>query len=122
MPCYDFYKERFNVTEWEHLKNKLTNLARPSYASRSSLKRKLDNAAFQAKKRDGKTVTMSLNEFKKSCSLANFRKAFQKNLCGFFPHLLYPLPLKCGKSPEILWSKRVKNKQKVPKTHFFPHS
>ena len=46
------------------------------------------------------------------------RKAFKKEnkKCGFFSHL--PLPLNCRKFPKILWSKRVKNRQKVSKTPF----
>ena len=71
--CFRFYKERFLVQDWKQLNTKLLNLARPSYSSRRPLKRQLVNAAFQAKKKDTKTITMSLNEFKKTTSLANFR-------------------------------------------------
>ena len=49
------------------------NLNRPSFASRRPLSRQLANAAFQAKKKDTKTVTTSLNEFKQNVALANFR-------------------------------------------------
>ena len=71
--CNRFYKQRFGVDDWSQLKNKLQNLTKPSYSSRRGLKRQLVNAAFQSKKKDTKTVTTSLNEFKKSISLANFR-------------------------------------------------
>ena len=45
----------------------------PSYSSRQSLKRKLDNAAYLAKKKELKSVTESLNEFKRQSSLSNYK-------------------------------------------------
>ena len=79
--CFRFYQERFQVNDWDSLNNKLLSLTRSSYASRRGLKRQLLNAAFQAKKKDTKTVTTSINEFKKLVSLSNFRHCV---LCSQF--------------------------------------
>lgn len=51
----------------------MTNLSRTSYASRTTLQRRLQNAAFAAKKKDAKTLTNSLNDFRKSNAIFNYR-------------------------------------------------
>ena len=71
--CFRYYKRRFNVETWEELKNKLTNLNSPSYASRCSLRRRIDNAAIAARKKEMKSVTQSLNEFKQNSALSNYK-------------------------------------------------
>ena len=77
MTCFRYYKERFDIQDYDGLKQKLINLTRPSFSSRTSLKRKLDNAAQDARKKESKTVTDSLNEFKKECSASNYRLCVQ---------------------------------------------
>ena len=71
--CLNFYKLRYDVQNWHDLKNKLINLTRHARASRTSLKRKLQDAAFAARKKDAKTITQSINQFRNSVSLANYR-------------------------------------------------
>ena len=71
--CFEFYKRRFNVDSWDSLKNKLINLSRQSFASRSSLRRKLENIQSTNKKKDAKTITQSLNEFRRLTALSNYR-------------------------------------------------
>ena len=63
-------------------------------------------------------------EIRSMCQLMiNMNKIYRclKKKCGFFPQFQdpTPLPLKCGKFLEICQSKRVNNRQKVPKTPFF---
>ena len=55
------------------MKTILINLTRPARASRTSLKRKLENAAFASRKKDVKTVTQSYNDYRQSISLCNYR-------------------------------------------------
>ena len=71
--CFDYYKSRFKVQNWDELKAKLLSLERPSYSSRSSLKRKLDNAEYSARKRERKSVTDSLNTFRQKSALSNHK-------------------------------------------------
>ena len=71
--CFEYYKTRFNATDWTQIKSKLISLCSPAYASRSSLRRRAVNAAYLQKKKDTKTVTQALNDYKMSTSLANYR-------------------------------------------------
>ena len=71
--CFNFFKERFQINNWSQLKNKLINLSRPSNSSRTSLKRRMQNEAYRSKKKDMKTITQYLNDFKKSTALCNYR-------------------------------------------------
>ena len=47
------------------------NLVRPSYSCRSSLKRKISNAAYTAKKKQLKSITQSLNDFQRESAFSN---------------------------------------------------
>ena len=71
--CFKFYQQRFNIKDYSELRNILINLTRPARPSRTSLKRKLENAAFASRKKDGKTIIQCYNEFRQSISLANYR-------------------------------------------------
>lgn len=71
--CFQFYKERFNLDDWDKIKKKLINLTRSSNSSRRSLNRRIENASLRAKKKDCVTLTDSLNSFTKETSLANYR-------------------------------------------------
>lgn len=71
--CNQYYKTRFNLLDWEHIKKKITNLCKPSQNNRRSFKRRLENVAYQQRKRMSKTVIESLNCFNKDISLSNYR-------------------------------------------------
>ena len=77
--CFEFYKQRFNVDSWISLKSSLLKLIRPSYASRSSLKRKFENIQLANRKKDAKTITQSLNDYRRQIALCNYRLCI---VCG----------------------------------------
>ena len=69
--CLKFYQERFQAENWNEIKTIMFNLLRSSYASRSSVKRRLEYS--YPKKKDSITVIQALNKFRKDVSLANYR-------------------------------------------------
>ena len=81
--CFQYYKTRFSAADWPALNRKLINLTRSSYSSRRTLKRQLEYAALNTRKKDSKTVTNSLNSYRLEVSLANYRFCIicQQNFC-----------------------------------------
>lgn len=71
--CFAFYLQRFDVLDWNQLNKKLSNLVKPSQASRSQFRRRLENAEMLRKKRNAKTITDSLNSFNMETSLSCYR-------------------------------------------------
>ena len=71
--CFTFFKQRFNVSNWDELKKKLITFYRVSYASRSNYKRRLENAAQADRRKDIRTIIQSLNSFRQNTAIVNYR-------------------------------------------------
>ena len=77
--CFNYYKEKFDVLDWNQLKGVILNLTKPSRKSRSLFKRRIETAEYLRRKRVAKTVTQSLNSFLQDISLSSYKLCVQCN-------------------------------------------
>ena len=91
--CFQYYKEKFNVLTLQQIQTKIANLTRPSNASRSVQRRRLENSQQYDRRRLSTTVTAAFNAFQKQTCLGIFK--LQK--IGQYKCKLYTLGYCCLK-------------------------
>ena len=67
--CFQYYKDKLQVLDWDQLRKRIINLTRHSQPSRSRTRRRIEYSNYQQRIRAAKTVTESLNSFKRDTAL-----------------------------------------------------